>query len=167
MKKTCWRLALCAWLCAGVPGRADPAPEILTVDEAARRIGETVTFEGKVEGVAASPQFQATYVSFGGAYPRQKLSVLFAGEYEKILTSCQMPRLNDRTVRVTGLVEKGKKCPVVRVTDAKQDDMLARIFVGTRPTISQEASLFITMLLDAPRKPRPARGAAFLFPPRL
>lgn len=124
MKKTCWRLALCAWLCAGVPGRADPAPEILTVDEAAQRIGETVTFEGKVEGVAASPQFQATYVSFGGAYPRQKLSVLFAGEDEKILTSCQMPRLNGRTVRVTGRVERGKKCPVVRVTDAKQIEVL-------------------------------------------
>jgi hypothetical protein len=46
-----------------------------------------------------------------------------------------------------------------RVTDAKQDDMLARIFAGTRPTTSQEASLFITMLLDAPRKPRPASAA--------
>ena len=46
-----------------------------------------------------------------------------------------------------------------RVTDAKQDDMLTRIFAGTRPTTSQEASLFITMLLDAPRKPRPASAA--------
>lgn len=37
--------------------------------------------------------------------------------------------------------------------------MLARIFAGTRPTTSQEASLSITMLLDAPRKPRPASAA--------
>ena len=103
---------------------AAAAQAVLTVDEAAKRIGETVTFEGKVEGVASSPEFKATYVSFGGAYPRQKLSLLFAGEYESLLTTCQLPRLNGRMLRVTGKVEKGKKCPVIRVTDVKQIEVL-------------------------------------------
>jgi hypothetical protein len=112
-------LLVAAWAGFWVAGPG-LAQTVLTVDEAAKRIGETVTFEGKVMGVAASPEFKATYVSFGGAYPRQKLSVLFAGDYEAFLTSCQLPRLNERTVRVTGKVEKGKKGPVVRVTNLAQ-----------------------------------------------
>lgn len=43
-----------------------------------------------------------------------------------------------------------------RVTDAKQAAMLDSILTGKRPTTSQEASIFITILLDAPRKPKPA-----------
>ena len=111
-----WSALWAVVLLAG-PGLAQT---VLSVDEAAKRIGEVVTFEGKVMGVAASPEFKATYVSFGGAYPRQKLSVLFAGDYEAFLTSCKLPRLNERTVRVTGAVEKGKKGPVVRVTNLAQ-----------------------------------------------
>lgn len=42
------------------------AQTVLTVDEAATRIGETVTFEGKVMSMASSPEFKATYASFGG-----------------------------------------------------------------------------------------------------
>ena len=45
---------------------AAAAQAVLTVDEAAKRIGETVTFEGKVEGVASSPEFKATYVASAG-----------------------------------------------------------------------------------------------------
>lgn len=100
------------------------AQTVLTVDEAATRIGETVTFEGKVMSMASSPEFKATYASFGGAYPFQKLSVLFAGENEAIV-SCDLPRLNGRTVRVTGKVEGGKRGPVVRVTDTNQIEVLA------------------------------------------
>lgn len=118
------RMAAAAALVGCALTSAAWAQDVLTVDEAARRIGETVTFEGKVEGVAASPEFKATYVSFGGAYPRQKLSLLFAGEHEKLLTTCQLPRLMGRMVRVTGKVEKGKKCPVIRVTDVKQIEVL-------------------------------------------
>ncbi|QWY83881.1 hypothetical protein SEA_A3WALLY_384 [Microbacterium phage A3Wally] len=47
-----------------------------------------------------------------------------------------------------------------RVTDAKQDAMLASIFAGTRTTTSQEASIFITILLDQPRKPSTAPAPA-------
>ena len=115
-----WGAILIGTLLAG-PGLAQT---VLSVDEAAKRIGEEVTFEGKVMGVASSPQFKATYVNFGGAYPRQKLSVLFAGDYEVFLSSCKLPRLNDRMVRVTGKVEGGKKGPVVRVTDLKQIEVL-------------------------------------------
>ena len=79
---------------------ATGAQPALSVDEAAQRIGETVTFEGTVAGVASSPQFKATYLSFGGAYPFQKLSVLFAGEHEELLN--QFPPFNGLTVRVTG-----------------------------------------------------------------
>ena len=111
-----WGAVLGCLLLAGT-GRAQP---VLSVDEAARRIGEEVVFEGKVMGVAASPQFKATYVNFGGAYPRQKLSVLFAGEHEAFLSSGQLPRLHERTVRVTGRVEPGDKGPVVRVTNLAQ-----------------------------------------------
>jgi len=96
---------------------------ILTVDEAAQRIDEEVTFEGKVMGVASSSYLQATYLSFGGAYPFQKLSVLFAGDHVNILFG-QLPDLMDRTVRITGVVKKGKKSPVVRVTDVKQVEVL-------------------------------------------
>ena len=59
-----------------------------------------------------------------GAYPFQKLSVLFAGENEAIVW-CDLPRLNGRTVRVTGKVEGGKRGPVVRVTDTNQIEVLA------------------------------------------
>ncbi len=97
---------------------ATGAQPALSVDEAAQRIGETVTFEGTVAGVASSPQFKATYLSFGGAYPFQKLSVLFAGEHEELLN--QFPPFNGLTVRVTGKVEKGRKGPEIRVTDAAQ-----------------------------------------------
>ena len=46
-----------------------------------------------------------------------------------------------------------------RVTEAHQDVILEGIFDGTRPTASQEGSLFITMLLSAPRKPKATGGA--------
>lgn len=46
-----------------------------------------------------------------------------------------------------------------RVTDAKQAVMLESILTGKRPTTSQEASIFITILLDAPRKPKPSTPA--------
>ena len=108
-----------AWAGVLAAGLAN-AQTVLSVDAAAKRIGENVTFEGRVMGVASSPQYMATYVSFGGAYPRQKLSLLFAGDYEAFLSSCQLPRLNDRTLRVTGTVEKGKKCPVIRITNLNQ-----------------------------------------------
>jgi hypothetical protein len=111
-----WGVILFETLLAG----SGLAQTVLSVDEAAKRIGEVVTFEGKVMGVASSPEFKATYVSFGGAYPRQKLSVLFADDFEAFLSSCKLPRLNDRTVRVTGTVEKGKKGPVIRVTNLDQ-----------------------------------------------
>lgn len=107
------------WACS-LLATAVVAQTVIPLDEAVKRIGEEVTFEGKVMGVAASPQYKATYVSFGGAYPRQKLSVLFADDYEAFLSSCKLPRLNERTVRVTGTVEKGKKCPVIRVTNITQ-----------------------------------------------
>ena len=93
-------------------------PAVMPLDEAVQRIGETVTIEDKVMGVASSPDFQATYVNFGGAYPWQKLSVLFAGEHEAIIRS--LPRLNGRMMRVTGVMEKGRKGPVIRVTNMAQ-----------------------------------------------
>ena len=109
--------AVLAGLLPAAPARAQA---VLSVDEAAKRIGEEVTFEGKVMGVASSPQFKATYVNFGGAYPRQKISVLFAGDYEAFLSSCQLPQLNERMVRITGTVEATQKGPVVRVTNLAQ-----------------------------------------------
>ncbi len=118
-KTLIFRGAICAFLWLAGPAISQT---VLTVDEAAKRIGEEVTFEGEVTGVAASPQFQASYVSFGGAYPFQTLSVLFAGEHEYILRA--MPELGGRTVRVTGKVEKGKKSPVIRVTAAAQIEIV-------------------------------------------
>jgi hypothetical protein len=112
MRRLIWVGVLLVW--AG----ASHAQSVLTVDEAAKRIGETITFEGRVAGVASSPQFKATYLSFGRAYPMQTMSVLFSGEHEELLA--KFPRFNGLTVRVTGTVEKGSKCPEIRVTDASQ-----------------------------------------------
>lgn len=119
MKQWIFRGALGAlWWLAGSAG----AQPVLTADEAAKRIGETVTFEGHVAGVASSPQFKATYLSFGEAYPFQTLSVLFAGEHEELRN--QFPNFNGLTVRVTGQVEKGRKGPEIRVTDAAQIQLM-------------------------------------------
>jgi hypothetical protein len=60
---------------------------VLTLDEAATRFGEVVTFEGEVVSSPMSPRRRATYLNFGDAYPKQTMSVLFAGEYENILTN--------------------------------------------------------------------------------
>lgn len=122
MKTMRWMVPGAVFLFWGLAGAA-AAQAVLSADEAARRIGETVTFEGKVTGVASSPQFKATYVSFGGAYPFQTLSVLFAGEHEAYLRS-EMPRLNGLNVRVTGKVEKGKKSPEIHLTDISQFEIL-------------------------------------------
>jgi len=119
-----WKPWIVGCVVGGALSAFGQAQTLVSVDEAAKRIGETVTFEAEVMGVASSPQFQATYVNFGGAYPFQKLSVLFAGEHESILTSCQLPRLNGRMVRITGMVEDGKKGPVIRVTDLAQITLL-------------------------------------------
>ena len=115
MKDVCrMMMGLGCWLLAV----GSLAADVLTPEEAAQRVGEEVTFEGEVVAVAASPHSPAIYASFGGAYPRQKLSILFAGEHRQIYYG--LPRLNGRTVRVTGTVRKGKPSPVVRVEDSAQ-----------------------------------------------
>lgn len=104
-----------AWLVVSAP-----AQTVLSVEEAAKRIGEEVTFEGEIMGLASSPRFPATYASFGGAYPRQKLSMLFAGEHQMLIYH-RGARLNiGQTVRVTGTVELERKTPIIRITDSNQ-----------------------------------------------
>jgi len=91
---------------------------VLPLNEAATRFDEVVTFEAEVVSSPMSPRRQATYLNFGDAYPKQTMSVLFAGEHENILTN--FPKLRGRTVRITGKVEKTKTGPVIRVTNAVQ-----------------------------------------------
>ena len=129
MKTRRWIIPGAVFLLWGLAGAA-AAQAVLSADEAAQRIGETVTFEGTVAGVASSPQFKATYLSFGGAYPFQTLSVLFAGEHVELLG--KFPRFNGMTVRVTGKVEKGRKGPEIRVTDAAQIQLM-KSTAGTVP----------------------------------
>ena len=118
MRAKTWILpgaVLAGWLLAAA-GRAQT---VLPLEEAIRRAGEEVTFEAEIMGVADSPRVPATYVSFGGAYPRQKISVLFAGEYQGLLG--HMPWLEiGQAVRVTGTVELDNKRPLIRVTHANQ-----------------------------------------------
>ncbi len=105
---------------------ADPG-DVLTVDEAANRIGEVVTFEGEVVSTPSSPRRAAIYANFGNAYPWQTMSVLFANEHTNIIWN--LPRLRGRNVRVTGLVESTKAGPVITVTNADQIVVLGKVTV--------------------------------------
>lgn len=93
-------------------------PNILTVDEAAQRIGEVVTFEGEVVSSPASPRRAVRYVNFGDAYPRQTLSLMFANEHTNILW--KLPNLRGKSVRVTGKVESTRAGPVIAITNEAQ-----------------------------------------------
>ncbi len=95
---------------------------MLTVEEAAKRIGEVVTFEGEVVSVPSSPRRAAIYVNFGEAYPMQTLSLLFADEHTNIVV--KLPRLRGQTVRVTGKVRSTKTGPVITITNAAQIELL-------------------------------------------
>ena len=102
------------WLAASAP-----AQTVLSAKEAAGRVGEAVTFEDEIMGMAASPRLPKTYASFGGAYPRQVLSLLFAGDDRGLL--CGMPWFAiGQKVRVTGTVELERKTPIIRITDSNQ-----------------------------------------------
>ncbi len=120
-----WRFAPLAFILLAGSLRADTLPatnQILSVDEAAERIGEVVTFEGVVVSTPSSPRRAAIYVNFGDAYPMQTLSLLFADEHTNIIM--RLPRLRGQTVRVTGFVKSTKTGPVIAITNSAQINVL-------------------------------------------
>lgn len=112
--------------CPGSGSADDSSTNLLPVDVAAQRVGETVTFEAEIMGVALSPRTKACYVNFGDAYPRQVLSVLLPPEHGPAYSSAVWQVGN--TVRVTGRIDATPRGPVMKVTATNQ-------FQGVTPSL--------------------------------
>jgi len=114
LRATCAVLGL-----LGVIARAQDLPDAIHVRD---RIGQQVEFQDKVEAVSYSRSTNGYYLSFGGAYPAQVLSV-WASEknYD------QLPgrsALVGRVVRIKGQIEGSSTGPLIKLESPEAFQLL-------------------------------------------
>ena len=93
-------------------GSLEAAPKV-ELEDLSAHIGEEVSVTGEVKAISRSPRTGVGYLSFGDAYPRQKLSA-------KVGKELAISNVVGLTVEVTGRLEKNDKGPFIQITDDSQ-----------------------------------------------
>lgn len=94
-----------------------PAPQTVTMAEAAQNIGRYVRIVARVSDVAATAS-GTVFLDFGGAYPDQSLTVLIPAEDARRFADPQSFR--NRMVRVTGRLDRYRGKPEIVVRTPTQ-----------------------------------------------
>lgn len=109
---------------------AEPAKEAapaaaaatLTAKEAAQHVGENATICGTVVETAylSKSTSKLTFLNIDGAHPNQPFDVVIADADRAKFTEAPEVAYKGKKICVTGLIEKFKERPQVKVTDPKQ-----------------------------------------------
>lgn len=127
---TALALGLCALVALRVLARSGrpAAPRVasagmaVTWEEAEKRIGQVVTFEGRI--VAAKNTGSVCFLNFHPDYKNHVAVVIFASDFHRFPDASPERAFQGRRVRVTGLVESYKGRSEVKVRDAGQIEVI-------------------------------------------
>lgn len=89
---------------------------IVSPEEAARRVGQTVTLEGTVVGAFRSPKTSENFLHFGDAYPKHSFSVRYNSGKNADLRGLASSAFIGRKVRITGKVVEHTPVPTMIIT---------------------------------------------------
>ncbi|GMV77229.1 MAG: hypothetical protein AMXMBFR79_03640 [Chitinophagaceae bacterium] len=85
----------------------------LTPDEAAKRIGDTVTVCGKIYGGKFFDKNKLTLLNMGAAYPKSPLTIVIYGENRDKFKNAPEVFYSNKNVCIKGLVQEFKGKPQI------------------------------------------------------